>query len=76
LYLYYRALQPGGYIELQELRFVTRCDDDTVPPDYHYGRFINLCIDGFKHFGVNPLSMEKNPDLLQADGFENIREKV
>lgn len=33
-------------------------------------------MDGFRTFGVDPLSMERNADLLREAGFENVCEKV
>src|SRR4051794_16162221 len=71
-----RAIKPGGWIELQELRFVVQCDDDSCPPDYQYGGFAELVIDGFRTFGIDPLSMERNAELLRESGFEDVREKV
>lgn len=73
-----RALKPGGYIELQELRFVLHSDDGTMPEGdkYGYSRFIDLCMEGFGKFGVNALAMENNRGLLADGGFVNIQEKV
>ncbi|KAL0933899.1 methyltransferase domain-containing protein [Colletotrichum truncatum] len=72
------ALRPGGWIELQELRFHLQCDDGTMPgpEQYGYGKFVDLCIAGFRSFGINPLNMERNRELLQSSGFENVVEKV
>ncbi|KAF6814098.1 methyltransferase domain-containing protein [Colletotrichum plurivorum] len=72
------ALRPGGWIELQELRFHLQCDDGTMPgPDgYGYGKFIDLCMEGFRTFGINPLMMERNAELLRSSGFENVVKKV
>lgn len=72
----YDALKPGGWIELQELRFHLECDDGTIPEGYGYGRFVDLCMEGFRSFGINPLVMEKNPELLRDSGFINVDEKV
>ncbi|OIW23061.1 S-adenosyl-L-methionine-dependent methyltransferase [Coniochaeta ligniaria NRRL 30616] len=72
----YDAIKPGGWIELQELRFVVQCDDDTCPPDYGYGRFVDHCMSGFRTFGVDPLSMERNAELLVESGFRDVQEKV
>jgi hypothetical protein len=33
-------------------------------------------MEGFRSFGVNPLSMERNPELLRDGGFENVEEKI
>ncbi|KAK2008971.1 methyltransferase domain-containing protein [Colletotrichum eremochloae] len=72
----HRSLRPGGWVELQELRFHLQCDDGTVPPGYGYGRFVDLCMEGFRSFGIDPLGMERNAERLRASGFERVEEKV
>ncbi|KZL75311.1 methyltransferase domain-containing protein [Colletotrichum tofieldiae] len=74
----YHSLKPGGWVELQELRFHLQCDDGTMagPEQYGFGRFVDLCMAGFRSFGIDPLAIEKNPELLRASGFENVVEKV
>lgn len=47
-----------------------------MPPSYSYGKFVDLCMEGFSKFGINPLAMEKNHELLTEGGFENVTEKV
>jgi hypothetical protein len=72
------ALKSGGWVELQEIRFHLQCDDGTMPGPEHYGygRFVDLCMEGFRSFGINPLMMEKNQELLRDGGFVNVEEKV
>ncbi|OLN82369.1 Phosphomethylethanolamine N-methyltransferase 3 [Colletotrichum chlorophyti] len=72
------ALKPGGWIELQEMRFYLLCDDGTMPgPDsYEYARFVDLCMEGFRSFGIDPLAIERNAELLRQAGFDNVVEKV
>ncbi|KAB5516968.1 S-adenosyl-L-methionine-dependent methyltransferase [Coniochaeta sp. 2T2.1] len=72
----YDAIKPGGWIELQELRFVVQCDDDSCPQDYGYRRFTELCLEGFRTFGIDPLSMERNAELLRESGFQDVQENV
>jgi hypothetical protein len=55
---------------------VVQCGDDTCPADYGYGRFVDLCIEGFRACGVDPLSMERNKELLLEAGFQDVQEKV
>jgi hypothetical protein len=73
-----RALKPGGWIELQELRFFMQCDDGTMPgrDRYGYSKFIDLCMEGFRKFGVNALATEKSRELLTDGGFIDVEEKV
>jgi hypothetical protein len=47
-----------------------------MPETYAYGRFVDLCMEGFRAFNINPLSMEKNKDLVIDAGFSNVEEKV
>ncbi|KAI8257147.1 Secondary metabolism regulator LAE1 [Colletotrichum sp. SAR11_239] len=74
----YKSLKPGGWVELQELRFHLQCDDGTMPgpEQYGYGKFVDLCMSGFRSFGIDPLMMERNPELLRNCGFQNVTEKV
>jgi len=74
----HHALRPGGWVELQELRFHLECDDGTMPgpAQYGYGRFVDLCMEGFRSFGIDPLGMEGNAERLRKSGFERVEEKV
>ncbi|WYZ35863.1 hypothetical protein EsH8_X_000510 [Colletotrichum jinshuiense] len=74
----YESLKPGGWVELQELRFYLQCDDGSMPgpEEYGYGRFVDLCMAGFRSFGIDPLAIERNSELLRGCGFENVVEKV
>ena len=71
-----RALKPGGWIELQELRFQVSCDDDTMKEGYLVKDFIDNVGKGLAAFGVNLLAMEKNPENVAGAGFVNVDEKV
>jgi hypothetical protein len=55
---------------------VVQCDDGTCPADYGYGRFVDYCMEGFRTFGVDPLSMERNTELLREAGFRDVQEKI
>ncbi|KAK5659911.1 hypothetical protein OQA88_13375 [Cercophora sp. LCS_1] len=72
----YDALKPGGWVELQELRLSTLCDDSTMPPDYGFTVFLQNLRAGFSKFGVDLLGMENNAQLLRDAGFVNVQEKV
>ncbi|KAK6212228.1 hypothetical protein QIS74_10182 [Colletotrichum tabaci] len=37
----FRALKPGGWIEIQELKFDFCCDDDTMPPTYALSKMVH-----------------------------------
>lgn len=70
------AIKPGGWIELQELRYVVRCDDNTCPPDYGVAKLINHFTEGFRAHGIDVLAMERNKDMLLEAGFREVQERV
>ncbi|KAK4111630.1 S-adenosyl-L-methionine-dependent methyltransferase [Canariomyces notabilis] len=72
----YTALKPGGWIELQELRFIVMCDDGTLKDDDPVADFINNVKKGLAALGVDLLSMEKHPQRLEEAGFTNIDKTV
>jgi hypothetical protein len=69
-------LKPGGWIELQELEFVTYCDDGTMKDDFLVTKFLNLVKDGLAVFGIDLLGMIKNAQNLRDAGFVNVEEKI
>jgi hypothetical protein len=69
-------MKSGSWIELQELNFVTQCDDGTMKDDYIVGKFLNLVKEGLAVFGVDLLGMRNNAQLLRDAGFVNVEEKV
>ncbi|KAK0707918.1 S-adenosyl-L-methionine-dependent methyltransferase [Lasiosphaeris hirsuta] len=72
----YTTLKPGGWIELQELRFIIMCDDGTLTEDDPVSGFIKNVRKGLAAVGVDLLAMEKNSTNLQAAGFVNVNEKI
>ncbi|KAK5657918.1 hypothetical protein OQA88_2467 [Cercophora sp. LCS_1] len=57
----YKALKPGGWVEIQDLRFVLKCDDGTLEPDDPVGDFLLKIRQGLEAMGVDLLAMEKHP---------------
>lgn len=70
------TLRPGGWIELQELKFVPECEDETMKEDYVVAKFLNLVKEGLAAFGVDLLGMAKNAQYLKDAGFVNVEEKI
>ncbi|KAL2883730.1 hypothetical protein SGCOL_000877 [Colletotrichum sp. CLE4] len=66
----YRVLKPGGWIELQELRWRFACDDGTMGPDYAPTKMTNLIEEGLGKFSFELYASETNPERLKAGGFE------
>ncbi|KAG9229111.1 S-adenosyl-L-methionine-dependent methyltransferase [Amylocarpus encephaloides] len=72
----YTATKPGGWVELQELRFQIQCDDNTMKDDYGVRKFLELVRDALAIFGVDVFTMTKNAQRLRDAGFVNIEEKI
>lgn len=72
----YRALKPGGWIELQELRYVVSCDDGSLADDNAFARFLVHVRKGLGRLGVELLTMDENPRLLREAGFAAVDERV
>lgn len=70
----YKALEPGGWIEMQELMFDLRCDDDSVGPQNLVADFFHHMKRGLSTFGVDLLAMRHNMKYLLDAGFVNVRE--
>lgn len=65
-------LTPNGYIEIQELDFVPKTDDNSIPPDWAYLKYTSAVRDGLKEFGSDFHIGAKVPEKLRAAGFKNI----
>ena len=71
-----RALKPGGWVELQDLRLAVQCDDSTMPDDYGVRDFLVNLRRGFEALEYDLLSLEKNKLRLSESKFINVVEKV
>ncbi|KAK8155195.1 S-adenosyl-L-methionine-dependent methyltransferase [Phyllosticta citrichinensis] len=65
-------LTPNGYIEIQELDFVPKTDDNSIPPDWAYLKYTAAVRDGLEEFGSDFHIGGKIPEKLRAAGFKNI----
>jgi SAM-dependent methyltransferase len=72
----YANLEPGGYIELQDLNFPLRCDDNTAPPDSPTMRWSSYMMEGAHNLGVDLDASNSFPTLLMAAGFRDIRSET
>lgn len=70
------ALKPGGWIELQEMRFESKCDDDTMPDDWGLKKYLESIREGFKAFDIDLLNLDNNRQRVLDAGFINVEEKV
>lgn len=70
----YEALEPGGWIELQELRFEFGCDDGTLREGNLIADFFQNMTKGLSTFGIDLLAMRHNKQHLIDAGFTNVTE--
>lgn len=70
------ALKPGGWVEIQDLHWYYRCDDDTMPPGYAVARMSTLIGEALAAFGIKMHSPEDNPARLAQAGFQGIRHLI
>jgi hypothetical protein len=71
-----RAIKPGGWIELQDIRLFAECDDDTMPADYGLSQFFAKLAEGFGAFGFDLAGMLRNATMVKDGGFVNVEERV
>lgn len=72
----YRALKPGGYIEIQDLTDFFHCDDGSLPTDSCLNQWIHLADQALRQIdrpwlGVQDLCRE----LFRREGFVEITER-
>ncbi|EFQ34893.1 methyltransferase domain-containing protein [Colletotrichum graminicola M1.001] len=67
----YRVLKPGGWIELQEMKWSFNCDDGTMPSTYAVTKMIKLIWEGLGKFGIEADVADTNPQRLKDAGFIN-----
>lgn len=70
----FENLEPGGYIEFQDMALPARSDDGTLNPESYLARWCDACLDAGKNLGrpVYPVNEYKN--YLAQAGFEEIVE--
>jgi hypothetical protein len=69
------ALEPGGYLEVQDISFPASCDDGTLRPDspiFQWSRFLMLATEKLNR-PVTSLSRFKT--IMEEVGFENVVER-
>ncbi|TDZ33076.1 Secondary metabolism regulator LAE1 [Colletotrichum spinosum] len=72
----YRALKPGGWIELQEMRWVYGCDDGTMRPDFAPIQMGANLKDALAQLKVDMNAAERYPKHVEDAGFVNPRHEV
>jgi len=69
----YQNLNPGGYIELQDMNFLPRCDDGTASPDSPIMQWSRYLIEATRNLGIDVEVSNSFPGLLAEAGFRDIK---
>ncbi|KAK6955923.1 hypothetical protein Daesc_003570 [Daldinia eschscholtzii] len=70
----FKALKPGGWFELQDLKCGIECDDDTMREDDLVAEFLGKIAEAMKILGVDCLgALEMYEQWLRDAGFINIK---
>jgi hypothetical protein len=68
-------LNPGGYIELQDILFPTRSFDPVKTDDYKLIKYFRAMADGMNKMGFDFHAPAKFSSLLKSSGFDNVQIK-
>ena len=68
-------LKPGGWLEVQEVLFPLRCDDDSAAPDSPFLIWGANVQEAASRVGIDTLAAEKFKTQLHSLGFTNIRQE-
>ncbi|KAJ2898478.1 hypothetical protein MKZ38_003867 [Zalerion maritima] len=71
----FSALEPGGYLEMQDLDFPMRCDDDTMSKDSYIYKWTQGFVDAGENLGRPINSAPKYKRMLEKAGFVDVVEK-
>ncbi|KAI0830422.1 S-adenosyl-L-methionine-dependent methyltransferase [Hypoxylon sp. FL0890] len=71
----YKALKPGGWLELQDLKCVVACDDDTMLESDVVASYARTLAHALCRLGIDCIySMENYARWLREAGFVNVQE--
>ncbi|KAH7413820.1 S-adenosyl-L-methionine-dependent methyltransferase [Phaeosphaeria sp. MPI-PUGE-AT-0046c] len=68
----FEFLEPDGYLEMHDIDFVLRCDDDSLTPDHNLYRWDKHMQDGAKKAGFPLDAISHVPDMMHRAGFVDI----
>ncbi|KAF6816658.1 methyltransferase domain-containing protein [Colletotrichum sojae] len=68
---YLRVLKPGGWVEIQEMKWNFNCDDTSMSKDYALLKMMDLVWQGLGKFGIEKDAADSNPERVAAAGFVN-----
>jgi hypothetical protein len=69
-------LEPGGYLEVQDMGFPLCCDDGTLKPDSDLWAWMSLLMKAFAAAGRPATTAQRWKSLLEDAGFEDVVEVV
>jgi SAM-dependent methyltransferase len=72
----YANLKPGGWVEMQDLNFPARVDDDSAPQDSPLMEWSGLMMRGAARLGINLEASNEFARLLAEAGFQEIRSET
>lgn len=70
----YDNLEPGGYLEMQDLALPARSDDGTLVEGGYLAQWCKLCLDAGENLGRPVFPVAKYKEYFEAAGFKGIVE--
>lgn len=70
----YDHLIPGGWIEMQDIHYPIKCDDDSLPDDAPIKRWSDLMMEASAKIGRPMHIAHRYRDMLKDAGFVDIQE--
>jgi hypothetical protein len=70
----YDNLEPGGYLELQDMALPARSDDGTLAPNSYLSQWCDYCLEAGEKLGRPVFPVEQYKAYLAEAGFEDIVE--
>ncbi|KAF3798683.1 Secondary metabolism regulator laeA [Colletotrichum gloeosporioides] len=65
-------LNPGGWLEIQDIDFPMRCDDGTIPPECDLGRWNDLMMEAGRRSGFLLDTCGRAAEMMANAGFIDI----
>ncbi|KAK2776899.1 methyltransferase domain-containing protein [Colletotrichum kahawae] len=68
----FENLNPGGWLEIQDIDFPMRCDDGTIPPECDLGRWNDLMMEAGRRSGFLLDTCGRAAEMMAHAGFIDI----
>lgn len=72
----YRALKPGGWIEIVEMHVIPSSHDDSLPANSQIMEFYNVLAEIGTKIGIDLAVAQKFKAMMTKAGFEDVTEEV